>query len=153
MLNIKEVAPDFTFTDSEGNACTLSAFRGRRVVVYFYPKDDTPGCTTEACSFRDAWDDLLAAGAVIIGVSPDTDASHGKFRAKYGLPFHLAADPDHAIAEAYGVWGEKKNYGKTYMGILRTTFLVDETGTVSHVWAKVKPENHAQEILNALAGK
>lgn len=150
MLEKGNPAPDFTFADAQGTLHTLAGFNGRKVILYFYPRDDTPGCTTEACSFRDAHEDLLEAGAAVIGVSPDTEASHARFRAKYDLPFHLVPDVDHAIAEAYGVWGEKKNYGKTYMGILRTTFLIDEAGDIVKVWPKVSPDGHGPEVLDIL---
>ncbi len=150
MIAENEKAPEFTLTSDRGEAISLSAFRGKKVVLYFYPKDDTPGCTTEACSFRDAYDDMLAKGAVVMGVSPDKEASHGRFRDKYGLPFYLLSDPDHAVAEAYGAWGEKVRYGKTYEGILRTTFVIDENGVVSRVFPNVKPDGHAQQVLAAL---
>ncbi len=150
MLSVRDQAPDFTLTADSGEQVTLSSFRGRKVVLYFYPTDDTPGCTKEACSFRDDYSQFLGKGAVVIGVSPDLEASHPKFRAKYGLPFYLLSDPDHTVASAYGAWGEKKNYGRTYEGILRTTFVIDEQGLIQHVFAKVKPEGHAQEVLAVL---
>jgi len=150
MLTEGSLAPDFTLHDDEGNPVSLSSYRGRTVVVYFYPKDDTPGCTKEACGFRDANDLFLAKGAVVIGISPDKPASHGKFRAKYGLPFALLADPDHAVLEAWGAWGEKSMYGKKYMGVVRSTIVVAPDGTVKKVFPKVSPEGHAQEILALL---
>ncbi len=150
MLSVRDQAPDFSLTADSGEQVTLSSFRGKKVVLYFYPKDDTPGCTKEACSFRDDYSQFLGKGAVVIGVSPDLEASHTKFRAKYGLPFYLLSDPDHTVASAYGAWGEKKNYGRTYEGILRTTFVIDEQGLIQHVFAKVKPEGHAQEVLAVL---
>jgi peroxiredoxin Q/BCP len=128
----------------------LTDFAGKKIVLYFYPRDDTSGCTTEACGFRDRWKDVERAGAVVLGVSPDGADSHRKFKAKYRLPFPLLADPDHAAAEAYGVWGAKSMYGRKYFGILRTTFLIDETGRVSRVFEKVKPKGHAALILEAL---
>ena len=125
--------------------------KGQKVVLYFYPKDDTPGCTKEACSFRDAWAKFKKRGIKVLGVSPDSEASHKKFETKYKLPFTLLADKDHAIADAYGVWGEKKFMGRTYMGVLRTTFLIDEKGKIKKVFEKVKPEDHANEVLEAFA--
>lgn len=145
-----ENAPEFTLPSDAGGATALRDLRGRKVVLYFYPKDDTSGCTTQACEFRDAWADVQAAGAVVLGVSPDGIGSHGKFRAKYDLPFPLLADEDHAVADAYGVWGEKSMYGRTYQGVLRTTFVIDEQGRISHVFEKVKPKGHAAEVLAAL---
>ena len=145
-----ENAPEFTLPSDAGSETALRDLRGRKVVLYFYPKDDTSGCTTQACEFRDAWTDVQAAGAVVLGVSPDGIGSHGKFRAKYDLPFPLLADEDHAVAEAYGVWGEKSMYGRTYEGVLRTTFVIDERGRISHVFEKVKPKGHAAQVLAAL---
>ena len=150
MLVEGKPAPDFTLADDAGTSVSLSSYRGRTVVVYFYPKDDTPGCTKEACGFRDAFDLFLAKGAVVIGVSPDKPASHGKFRAKYGLPFVLLADPDHAVLEAWGAWGEKSMYGKKYMGVVRSTVIVAPDGVVKKIFPKVSPEGHAQEILAVL---
>jgi peroxiredoxin Q/BCP len=143
-------APDFTLASDEGQTVRLAALKGRPVVLYFYPKDDTPGCTKEACSFRDAWADVQDGGAAVFGVSPDSVTSHQRFRAKYRLPFPLLSDPDHAVAASYGAWGEKSMYGKKYQGILRTTFLIDGTGTVRRVFEKVKPEGHAEEVLAAI---
>jgi peroxiredoxin Q/BCP len=143
-------APDFTLTSDSGEAVSLSSLRGKPVVLYFYPKDDTPGCTTQACGIRDAWGEFERRGAVVLGVSPDEEASHAKFREKYDLPFPLLADPDHATAEAYGVWVEKKNYGKTYMGIERSTFVIDADGNVAKVMRRVKPDSHADDVLAAL---
>jgi peroxiredoxin Q/BCP len=143
-------APQFSLTSDEGEIVSLAALRGRPVVLYFYPKDDTPGCTTQACGIRDAWADFEATGAVVLGVSPDGEASHATFRAKYDLPFALLADPDHATAEAYGVWVEKRNYGKTYMGIERSTFVIDADGNVTKVMRRVKPDTHAADVLAAL---
>ncbi len=150
MLAPGDQAPAFSLTADDGRTVRLSELAGCPVVLYFYPKDDTPGCTKEACSFRDAWTDVQDTGAAVFGVSPDGVASHQRFRAKYRLPFALLADPDHAVAEAYGAWGEKSMYGKKYQGILRTTFLIDGTGTVRRIFEKVKPEGHAQEVLAAI---
>ena len=143
------VAPAFTTTDAEGNTVKLKDFRGEKVVLYFYPKDDTPGCTREACSFRDAFAEFKKRGIKILGVSPDKESSHKKFREKYKLPFTLLADTDRSIAEAYGTWGEKKFMGRTYMGVNRTTFLIDEKGKIKKVFQKVKPDEHAREVLDA----
>ena len=150
MLKDNDLAPDFTLLDDTGEAITLSSFRGKKVVVYFYPKDNTPGCTTEACSFRDDYAQFTALGAVVIGISPDSGASHAKFRLKFGLPFYLVSDPDHAVAAAYGAWGPKTNYGRIYEGIIRSTFVVGEDGRLLKVFPKVKPEGHAQEVLAVL---
>ena len=147
MLKEGSKAPDFTAKDQNGNTVKLSNLKGQKVVLYFYPKDDTPGCTKEACSFRDDYSLFALKGAVVIGVSPDSASSHQKFRAKYGLPFYLLSDPDHRVAEAYGAWGEKKMYGRTYEGILRSTFVIDEEGRVAKAFRNVKPEGHAQEVL------
>ncbi len=150
MLKTGDVAPSFAVPDQDGATVALDDLRGRTVVLYFYPKDDTSGCTTQACEFRDAWEDVTAAGAVVLGVSPDGEASHRKFRIKYDLPFPLLVDTDHAVAEAYGVWGEKSMYGRTYFGILRTTFVIDGKGMIRHVFDKVKPKGHAAEVLAVL---
>jgi peroxiredoxin Q/BCP len=144
------LAPDFTLRSEEGAEVTLSSLRGSPVVLYFYPKDDTPGCTTQACALRDSYDEFSERGAVVLGVSPDTETSHVKFKEKYGLPFTLLADPDHHVADDYGTWVEKKNYGKTYMGIERSTFLIDSEGKVTKVMRRVKPDTHADEVLAAL---
>jgi thioredoxin-dependent peroxiredoxin len=146
-----ELAPDFTLTSDSGEAVTLSSFRGRPVVLYFYPKDDTPGCTTQACGIRDSYEDFEQNGAVVLGVSPDEESSHVKFKQKYGLPFTLLADPEHEVADEYGVWGERKYMGKTYWGVERSTFLIDENGRVSKVMRRVKPDSHAEQVLAALA--
>jgi peroxiredoxin Q/BCP len=143
-------APDFQLRSDAGDTVRLSDFRGRPVVLYFYPKDDTPGCTTEACEFRDAYDVFRERGAQILGVSPDDVASHEKFKRKYELPFTLLADPDHSTAEAYGVWGEKKFAGKKYMGINRSTFVIDPEGNVAKAMLGIKPAGHASEVLEAL---
>jgi peroxiredoxin Q/BCP len=144
-------APDFSLPDETGTVHRLADQRGRWTVVYFYPKDDTPGCTVEACAFRDANDDLVAAGATVWGISPEDAASHGRFRAKFRLNFPLLSDEDHAVAEAYGTWVEKVNYGRRYMGIQRSTFLVGPDGRVAQAWHRVKPEGHAEEVAEALA--
>jgi peroxiredoxin Q/BCP len=144
-------APDFELASDTGERVRLSQFRGRPVVLYFYPKDDTPGCTAQACGIRDSYDDFEQRGAVVLGVSPDEESSHVKFKQKYGLPFTLLADPDHEVAEQYGVWGERKYMGKTYMGIERSTFLIDEDGRIAKVMRRVKPDTHAERVLEALA--
>ncbi|MFP4484961.1 MAG: thioredoxin-dependent thiol peroxidase [Spirochaetota bacterium] len=140
-------APDFTLKNEAGEEVSLSQFAGRKVVLYFYPKDNTPGCTTEACSFRDNYDAVLEKGAVVLGVSADDQESHATFRSAYGLPFHLLSDPDHEVIKSYGAWGEKKKYGKSYEGILRSTVVVDENGTVAKVFPKVEPADHGTEVL------
>ena len=145
------LAPNFTAKDANGETVRLKDLRGQKVVLYFYPKDDTPGCTKEACSFRDAFADYKKRGIKILGVSVDSEASHKKFTAKYKLPFTLVADPDHAIADAYGVYGEKKFMGRTYMGVKRMTFLIDEKGRIKKVFEKVKPDEHARDVLEAFA--
>lgn len=142
-------APAFTATDADGSKVSLKDFRGERVVLYFYPKDDTPGCTKEACSFRDAFSEYKKRGIKVLGVSPDNEASHKKFAAKFKLPFTLLADPDHSISDAYGTYGEKKFMGRKYMGVKRTTFLIDEKGKIKKIFEKVKPEEHAREVLDA----
>jgi thioredoxin-dependent peroxiredoxin len=151
MIKEGTTAPAFKTTDANGEPISLKDLKGQKVVLYFYPKDDTPGCTKEACSFRDAWAKFKKRGITVLGVSPDSEASHKKFETKYKLPFTLLADKDHAIADAYGVWGEKKFMGRTYMGVLRTTFLIDEKGKIKKVFEKVKPEDHASEVLEAFA--
>lgn len=143
-------APDFALPTHDGSTVRLSDYRGKTVVLYFYPKDDTPGCTTEACSFRDHWQVIEAAGAVVLGVSPDSPRSHERFAGKYGLPFPLLADEDHAVAELYGVWTEKTNYGKKYMGIERSTFVIGPDGVVRKVFRKVKVAGHVEQVLEAV---
>ena len=143
-------APPFSLESDQGGTVSLDSLRGRPVVLYFYPKDDTSGCTTQACDFRDRWSDVQARGAVVLGVSPDGLRSHARFRKKYRLPFPLLVDEDHRIADAYGVWGEKSLFGHRYEGILRTTFIIGPDGTVARVFRKVKPEGHAAEVLAAL---
>lgn len=149
-INPGDPAPPFSLPATDGKTITLRSFRGKPVVLYFYPKDDTSGCTTEACEFRDHWRAVQAAGAVVLGISPDGVPSHEKFRAKYRLPFPLLADTDHAVAGAYGAWGEKSMYGRKYQGILRTTFLIGPDGRVAQVFQKVKPKGHAAQVLDAL---
>jgi peroxiredoxin Q/BCP len=151
MVSEGDAAPDFTLESDSGEQVTLSSFRGRPVVLYFYPKDNTSGCTTEACGIRDAWSEFEAAGAVVLGVSPDGVASHASFKASYDLPFTLLADPDHAVAETYGVWVEKSRYGRTYMGIRRSTFVIDPEGTVVKAMLDVKPATHADDVLAELS--
>jgi thioredoxin-dependent peroxiredoxin len=146
-----EPAPDFTATTDAGERVSLSDFRGKPVVLYFYPRDDTPGCTAQACGIRDAYAEFERAGAVVLGVSPDTEKKHGKFKEKYGLPFTLLADPEHEVAERYGTWGEKRYMGKTFWGVSRTTFLIGPDGKVAKVFPKVKPAAHADDVLAALA--
>jgi peroxiredoxin Q/BCP len=141
------MAPDFQLKDGEGNLHKLSDYLGQTVIVYFYPKDDTPGCTKEACSFRDSYQDFKTAGVEVIGISPDSESSHLKFIDKYKLPFTLLSDPDHAVCEAFGVWGLKKFMGREYEGVFRTTFVIGPDGTVKHVFEKVKPSEHSQEVL------
>lgn len=144
-------APDFTLTSDSGERVRLSQFRGSPVVVYFYPRDDTPGCATQACGIRDVWGELQRHGAVVLGVSPDSPERHVKFKEKYRLPFTLLSDEEHEVAEMYGTWVEKRNYGKTYMGIERSTFVIDTDGNVARVMRKVKPAEHADDVLAALS--
>jgi peroxiredoxin Q/BCP len=144
-------APDFELTSDAGERVRLSQLRGQPVVLYFYPKDDTPGCTAQACGIRDSYDEFTERGAVVLGVSPDEEGSHVKFKQKYSLPFTLLADPKHEVAEQYGVWGERKYMGKTYMGVERSTFLIDQDGRVAKVMRRVKPDTHAELVLEALA--
>jgi peroxiredoxin Q/BCP len=143
-------APDFELQSDTGDTVKLSDFRGRPVVLYFYPKDDTPGCTTEACEFRDAYDVFRERGAEVVGVSPDDVSSHGKFKSKYELPFTLLADPDHNVAEDYGVWVERNSGGKTSMGIKRSTFVIDRDGNVARALMGIKPAGHAAQVLDSL---
>jgi peroxiredoxin Q/BCP len=151
ILKEKTKAPDFSLVDEKGNTVSLADFKGKPVVLYFYPKDDTPGCTTEACSFRDDYSQYKEAGAVILGVSPDSEKSHAKFASKHQLPFTLLVDEDHKICEAYGVWGRKKFMGREYDGVFRTTFLIDKKGNIAKVFEGVKPAVHSEEVLQALA--
>jgi peroxiredoxin Q/BCP len=149
MLKEGDKAPAFSTTDADGQTVNLKDFKGQKVVLYFYPKDDTPGCTKEACSFRDDFATFKKRGINVLGVSPDSETSHQKFAKKYKLPFTLLADHEHKIADAYGTYGQKKFMGRTYMGILRTTFLIDEKGKIKKVFEKVKPDEHAREVLEA----
>ena len=143
-------APDFELPDDTGTPRKLSDFRGKPVILYFYPKDDTPGCTKEACNFRDDYSAYQNTSVIILGVSADSPESHAKFKAKFQLPFPLLADEDHAVCDAFGVWGPKKFMGKSYEGILRTTFLIDADGTVAHVFENVRPAEHSAEVLEAI---
>ena len=147
MLEQGTKAPDFTLNDKDGNAVSLADFAGKKVVLYFYPKDSTPGCTRQACAFAAAYEDFKTLDAVVIGVSKDSEASHRKFAEKYGLPFILLSDPELKTIQAYGVWQEKKNYGKVSMGVVRSTFIIDEKGFIEKVMPKVKPDTNAAEIL------
>lgn len=150
MLKVGSKAPAFTLASDRGGSVALKDLKGTPVVLYFYPKDDTAGCTTEACEFRANWRSIQAAGATVLGVSPDSVASHKKFRTKYRLPFPLLADPDHAVADAYAAWGEKSMYGRKYHGVLRTTYLINRAGKIVKVFEKVRPKGHAAEVLAAL---
>ena len=149
-LQENDLAPDFELTADDGTRVRLSDLRGKRVILYFYPRADTPGCTTEACEFRDLTPQIQEKGAVVLGVSPDPVDAVRKFRGKFDLPFRLLADEDHAIAEAYGVWGEKSMFGKKYMGVERTTFLIDENGQIAKVYRQVNPSGHAGLVLEDL---
>jgi thioredoxin-dependent peroxiredoxin len=151
MVEEGQEAPDFELTSDSGERVRLSQFRGKPVVLYFYPRDDTPGCTAQACGIRDSYDEFTESGAVVLGVSPDEESSHVKFKQRYGLPFTLLADPEHEVAEQYGVWGERKYMGKTYWGVERSTFLIDEDGRIAEVMRRVKPDTHAELVLEALA--
>ena len=150
MLEKNIPAPDFELIDENGNPHKLSDYQGKPVLLYFYPKDDTPGCTTEACEFRDDYDQYEKAGVVILGISPDSQKSHNKFKAKYDLPFTLLSDEDHSVCEMYGVWGKKSMYGKEYYGVLRTSFLIDADGNLIDIFENVKPKGHSLQVLSAL---
>jgi peroxiredoxin Q/BCP len=150
MVEEGKPAPDFELATDAGVRVTLSSFRGKPVVLYFYPKDDTPGCAAQACGIRDVYADFRNRGAVVLGVSPDDEASHVKFKEKYSLPFTLLADPDHDVAEKYGVWKERNMYGKKSMGIERSTFVIDADGQVAKVMRRVKPDTHAADVLAAI---
>ena len=152
MLSEGDKAPNFSLKSEQDQEITLDDFKGKKVVLYFYPKDDTPGCTKEACSFRDVYDEILEANAIVIGISKDNASSHLKFRDKHNLPFYLLRDPDHNVIESYGAWQEKKMFGKTYMGITRLTFIIDENGTIIKTYPKVKPDEHGEEVLKVLRG-
>ncbi len=151
MLQIGDIAPDFTLTSDTGTELTLSALRGRQVILFFYPKAGTSGCTTQACGFRDSFPQIEAANATVIGISPDTPAQLAKWKAKEKLPYTLLSDPDHAVAEAYGVWGEKKMYGKSYMGIVRSHFIIDAEGRVADAQVKVSPQESVERAVKFLA--
>ena len=153
MLEVGTKAPAFTLPDKDGTPVSLSDFAGKKVVLYFYPRDNTPGCTRQACAFAGAYEEFKRAGAVVIGVSKDSAASHQKFAEKYDLPFILLSDPELTAIQAYGVWQEKKNYGKVSMGVVRSTFVIDENGIIEKVMPKVKPDTNAEEILKYLAEK
>ena len=150
MVEEGKPAPDFELKSDSGESVKLSDLRGKQVVLYFYPKDDTPGCTTQACGIRDVYGELQREGAVVLGVSPDDERSHVKFKEKFELPFTLLADEEHKVADEYGVWAEKKYMGKTYWGVQRSTFVIDKAGNVKRVMHKVKPDTHADEVLATL---
>ncbi len=150
MLQAGTKAPDFTLNDAQGNPVSLSDFAGRKVVVYFYPKDNTPGCTRQACAFADAYEEFVQKGVTVIGISKDSVASHQKFAAKHQLPFLLLSDPELTAIQAYDVWQEKKLYGKVSMGVVRTTYLIDENGIIQHAMPKVKPDTNAADVLALL---
>ena len=147
MLEKGTKAPDFTLFDKDGNEVSLSDFSGKKIVLYFYPKDNTPGCTRQACAFAESFKKFKELDAVVIGISKDSVSSHVKFAEKYSLPFVLLSDPEHKVIEAFGAWQEKKNYGKTYFGTVRSTFIIDENGMIEKVMPKVKPDTNAAEIL------
>jgi peroxiredoxin Q/BCP len=150
MLKEGDKAPDFTLKNAEDESISLSDFRGKTVIVYFYPRDNTPGCTKEACGFRDIYDDILGKGAVVLGISADSVKSHAKFKGKFDLPFHLLSDPEKEVLQAFGAWGKKKMAGREYMGVIRSTFILDGEGTVIKAFPKVKAAGHAAEILACL---
>lgn len=150
MIEVGQPAPEFSLPDQDGRTVTLTDLRGTPVIVYFYPKDDTPGCTTQACGIRDRWEDFEEAGAVVLGISPDDVESHGRFAERFGLPHRLLADPGREAIEAYGAWGTKSMYGKEYQGVLRMTVLVGADGNVAAVWPKVQPKTHADAVLAAV---
>jgi len=150
LLSVGDKAPAFATKDQDGKTVKLSDYKGRKVVLYFYPKDDTPGCTKEACSFRDAWAQLKRRKVAVLGVSVDDEKSHRKFADKFSLPFTLLADTDKSIVESYGTWGEKSMYGKTYMGVQRATFIIDADGRIAKVFPKVSPKTHDDAVLEAL---
>jgi thioredoxin-dependent peroxiredoxin len=150
VIEAGQPAPTFTLPDQDGRPVSLEDLRGRPVVLYFYPKDDTPGCTTQACGIRDQWAEFEAAGAAVLGVSPDTVESHARFAGKHDLPHTLLADPEREVLAAYGAYGEKVLYGKTTVGVIRSTFLIDAEGTVAKVWKRVQTKSHAEQVLKAL---
>lgn len=150
MLEIGQMAPDFTLKNEKGEDVRLSQFRGKKVVLYFYPKDNTPGCTKEACSLRDSHDELLEINAAVLGVSPDTGEKHSVFISKFALPFSLLCDPEHKVMELYEAWGEKNMYGKKSIGVLRKTYIIDENGIIMKIFKKVNVANHGQEVLKVL---
>jgi thioredoxin-dependent peroxiredoxin len=150
VIEAGQPAPTFTLPDQDGRPVSLEDLRGRPVVLYFYPKDDTPGCTTQACGIRDEWAEFEAAGAAVLGVSPDTVESHARFAGKHDLPHTLLADPEREVLAAYGAYGEKVLYGKTTVGVIRCTFLIDAQGTVAKVWKRVQTKSHAEQVLKAL---
>jgi peroxiredoxin Q/BCP len=152
MANLTEgsKAPEFTGVNQDGKTISLSDFIGKKLILYFYPKDDTPGCTAEACNLNDNYGYWISKGYEVVGVSPDSESSHKKFASKYGLKFNLVSDDTKSIAQSYGVWGEKKNYGKTYMGIIRTTFLIDEEGIIRKIFSKVDTKEHSGQIIKEL---
>jgi len=150
MVEEGKPAPDFELTTDSGDTVRLADLRGKQIVLYFYPRDDTPGCTKQACGIRDTWDAFRATGAEVFGVSPDGEESHAKFKQKHGLPFTLLADPDHEVTERYGFWGQKSFAGKKYMGVERSTVVIGADGTVEKVFRRVKPADHAAQVLNAL---
>lgn len=150
MLNVGDKAIDFSLPNVDGNIIKLSDFKGKKIVLYFYPKDNTPGCTKEACSFRDIYQEILDKGAVVIGISPDSIKSHQKFKEKHNLPFYLLSDETHEVCELYDAWGEKKMYGKTYMGVKRITYVIDENFNIMAAFPKVSPEKHGDEVLELL---
>jgi peroxiredoxin Q/BCP len=152
-LKVGDPAPLFTSTDQQGKKISLQDFRGKKIVLYFYPQDDTPTCTEQACNLRDNYGLLKKKGFVVLGVSPDTEKSHLKFEKKFDLPFTLIADPEHHIIDSYGVWGEKQLFGRNYLGLIRTTFVIDENGIITHIFLKPRSRQHAQEIIRAWSGK
>ena len=151
MLEVGTKAPDFTLPDQNGNMHSLSDYRGKKVILYFYPKDNTPGCTKQACGFADRYPQFIEKGAVVLGISKDSVASHKKFEEKYGLPFTILSDPELVAIQAYDVWQEKKNYGKTYMGVVRTTYLIDEEGKIAKAFDKVKAADNPEQMLGELS--
>jgi peroxiredoxin Q/BCP len=150
LLKQGQTAPEFSATDQNGNQLFLKKFKGKKIILYFYPKDDTPGCTSEACNLRDNYQELQDMGYVVIGISPDNEKSHQKFSSKYNLPFHLIPDPDKSIIKSYGAWGEKKMYGKSYEGVLRTTYVISEKGIIETVIEKVDVKNHTKQIIELI---